>query len=94
MPGYTTENMHFGLMRAGFAEAAGTQGRSVVSATDPGRVMTVVDDTTRLTGFPTGSRLFVFIQLFFFFSFFFTSIVTASYRICPSCGKTGELVDM
>lgn len=77
MPGYTTENMHFGLMRAGFAEAAVTQGRSVVSAIDPGRVITVVDDTSRLTGFPPGSSLFVFIQLFFFF-FFLTSIVTAS----------------
>lgn len=68
MPSHTTENVHFGLMRAGFAEAAVTQGRSVVSATDPGRVMTVVDDNTRPTGFPPGSSLFVFIQLFFFFS--------------------------
>lgn len=68
MPGYTTENMHFGLMRAGFAEAAVTQGRSVVSATDPGRVMTVVDDTTRLTGFPPFQVICFYSTFFFLFN--------------------------
>lgn len=74
MPGYTTENMHFGLMRAGFAEAAVTQGRSVVSATDPGRVMTVVDDTTRLTGFPP-FQVVCFYSTFFFLFFLLPALL-------------------
>lgn len=62
MLGYTTENMHFGLMRAGFAEAAVTQGRSVVSATDPGRVMTVPAHWLS-----TRFQLVCFYSTFFFF---------------------------
>lgn len=51
MLGSTAENMHFGMMRAAFAEAAVTHWRSLASATHRGGVTTVVDDTTRVTGF-------------------------------------------
>lgn len=59
---YTVENMHFGLMRPGFAEAAVTQGRSLVSATDPGGVMTALET-------PPGSLASTRFQLACLFSF-------------------------
>lgn len=99
MLGYTTENMHFGLIGTGFAEAAVTQGRSLVSAADPGSVMTVNGRRHHpghwlSTRFQLAYLFIVLIFIHFFFSFFFTSIVTVSYHVCPSCGKTGEPVDM
>lgn len=66
-------------MRAGFAEAAVSQERSVVSATDPERVMT-----------PPGWLAFHQVSACLFLVNFFNGIAAASYCISPLCGKTGQ----